>query len=156
MATIPGSSIAVLDGSVVSVALPSIERDLGGGLASRQWISGAYLLTLGSLILLDDLAADGIPVLIAPDAANRKGDLPAGKADATRGCDTCSRPISAAAYTAAARWLIDAVFEQTKHNRGMRQFRRRGRSAVRSELLLIAATHNLVKLHKQQLTLAAA
>ena len=95
----------------MSVALPSIERDLGGGLASRQWISGAYLLTLGSLILLDDLAADGIPVLIAPDAANRKGDLPAGKADATRGCDTCSRPISAAAYTAAARWLIDAVFE---------------------------------------------
>src|SRR6476646_8461441 len=52
VATILGSSIAILDGSVVSVALPSIERSLGGGLAGQQWVSNAYLLTLGSLILL--------------------------------------------------------------------------------------------------------
>src|ERR1700755_409784 len=52
IATILGSSIAILDGSVVSVALPSIERSLGGGLAGQQWVTNAYLLTLGSLILL--------------------------------------------------------------------------------------------------------
>ncbi|MDX6410093.1 MAG: hypothetical protein QOE13_3164, partial [Gaiellaceae bacterium] len=52
VATILGSSIALLDVSVVSVALPSIQRSLGGGLAGEQWVSNAYLLTLGSLILL--------------------------------------------------------------------------------------------------------
>ena len=52
IATILGSSIAILDSSVVSVALPSIQRSLGGGLAGQQWVSNAYLLTLGSLILL--------------------------------------------------------------------------------------------------------
>src|SRR4051794_11163811 len=52
IATILGSSIALLDASVVSVALPSIQRSLGGGLAGEQWITNAYLLTLGSFILL--------------------------------------------------------------------------------------------------------
>src|SRR4051812_26427339 len=52
IATILGSSIVLLDGSVVSVALPSIQRSLGGGLAGQQGVSNAYLLTLGSLILL--------------------------------------------------------------------------------------------------------
>ena len=45
VATILGSSIAILD--TVSVALPSIQRSLGGGLAGQQWVSNAYLLTLG-------------------------------------------------------------------------------------------------------------
>ena len=58
MATILGSSIAVLDSSVVNVALPSIERDLGGGLAGQQWVVNAYLLTLGSLILLGGSLGD--------------------------------------------------------------------------------------------------
>jgi EmrB/QacA subfamily drug resistance transporter len=58
VATILGSSIAILDTSVVSVALPSIQRDLGGGLAGQQWVSNAYLLTLGSLILLGGSLGD--------------------------------------------------------------------------------------------------
>jgi EmrB/QacA subfamily drug resistance transporter len=58
VATILGSSIAILDGSVVSVALPSIERSLGGGLAGQQWVSNAYLLTLGSFILLGGSLGD--------------------------------------------------------------------------------------------------
>ena len=58
IATILGSSIAILDSSVVSVALPSIERSLGGGLAGQQWVSNAYLLTLGSLILLGGSLGD--------------------------------------------------------------------------------------------------
>jgi hypothetical protein len=44
VATILGSSIAILDSSVVSVALPSIQRGRGGGLAGRQWVSNAYLI----------------------------------------------------------------------------------------------------------------
>jgi EmrB/QacA subfamily drug resistance transporter len=58
IATILGSSIAILDSSVVSVALPSIQRDLGGGLAGQQWVSNAYLLMLGSLILLGGSLGD--------------------------------------------------------------------------------------------------
>ena len=58
VATILGSSIAILDGSVVRVALPSIQRSLGGGLAGQQWVSNAYLLTLGSLILLGGSLGD--------------------------------------------------------------------------------------------------
>ena len=34
-----------VDGSVVNVALPAIQRDLGGGLALQQWVVDAYLLT---------------------------------------------------------------------------------------------------------------
>ena len=51
VAAILGSGIATIDGSIVNVALPAIEADLGGGLSAQQWVSNAYLLTLGSLIL---------------------------------------------------------------------------------------------------------
>ncbi len=57
-ACILGSSIALLDGTVVNVALPTIQRGLGGGLAGQQWISNAYLLTLGSLILVGGSLGD--------------------------------------------------------------------------------------------------
>jgi EmrB/QacA subfamily drug resistance transporter len=58
IACIMGSGIALLDGTIVNVALPSIQRDLGGGLAGQQWISNAYLLTLGSLILVGGSLGD--------------------------------------------------------------------------------------------------
>jgi EmrB/QacA subfamily drug resistance transporter len=50
--SILASFVAFLDSSVVTVALPAIVRNLGGGLEVQQWIVDAYLLTLGSLILL--------------------------------------------------------------------------------------------------------
>ncbi|AWB95526.1 MFS transporter [Agromyces badenianii] len=52
------SFIAFLDGAVINVALPSIEAELGGGLALQQWAVDAYLLTLGSLILLAGSLSD--------------------------------------------------------------------------------------------------
>jgi EmrB/QacA subfamily drug resistance transporter len=58
VASILGSSMAFVDGSVVNVALKAIERDLGGGLASQQWVVDAYLLTLGSLILVGGSLGD--------------------------------------------------------------------------------------------------
>ena len=58
IATILGSSIVFIDATVVNVALPSIQRDLGGGLAAQQWIVDAYLLTLGSLILVGGSLGD--------------------------------------------------------------------------------------------------
>jgi EmrB/QacA subfamily drug resistance transporter len=43
---------------VVNVALPAIKQDLGGGLALQQWLVDAYLLTLGSLILVGGSLSD--------------------------------------------------------------------------------------------------
>jgi hypothetical protein len=50
--------------------------------------------------------------------------------------------------------MIEPVFAQTKFNRGLDRFRRRGRGAVRAEWRLITATHNLLKLHRHALTTA--
>jgi EmrB/QacA subfamily drug resistance transporter len=47
-----------LDSTVVNVALPAIRRDLGGGLVLQEWVVDAYLLTLGSLILVGGSLAD--------------------------------------------------------------------------------------------------
>src|SRR2546423_13003247 len=58
IASILGSSMAFVDGSVVNVALPSIQGDLGGGLATQQWVVDAYLLTLGALILVGGSLGD--------------------------------------------------------------------------------------------------
>jgi EmrB/QacA subfamily drug resistance transporter len=58
VAAILGSSIVFVDGTVVNVALPTIQRDLGGGLAAQQWVVDAYLLTLGSLILVGGSLGD--------------------------------------------------------------------------------------------------
>jgi EmrB/QacA subfamily drug resistance transporter len=58
LAAILGTFVAGLDATVVNVALPAIERDLGGGLAGQQWVSNAYLLTLGSLILVGGSLGD--------------------------------------------------------------------------------------------------
>ena len=58
LAAILGSFVAGLDATAVNVALPAIESDLGGGLAGQQWVSNAYLLTLGSLILVGGSLGD--------------------------------------------------------------------------------------------------
>ncbi len=55
---IVASFIAILDGFVVNLALPAIGRELGGGLAIQQWVVDAYLLSLGSLILVAGSLSD--------------------------------------------------------------------------------------------------
>jgi EmrB/QacA subfamily drug resistance transporter len=58
LAAILGSGVATIDSTIVNVALPAIERDLGGGLAAQQWVSNGYLLTLGSLLLIGGSLGD--------------------------------------------------------------------------------------------------
>ena len=58
VATILGSSMAFIDGSVVNVALPSIQRELAAGIASMQWVVNAYLLFLGALVLVGGALGD--------------------------------------------------------------------------------------------------
>lgn len=57
-AAVLGSSLTFIDGSALGVALPSIQRDLGSGPAAAQWVSNAYLLMLGALVLVGGAAGD--------------------------------------------------------------------------------------------------
>jgi EmrB/QacA subfamily drug resistance transporter len=58
VAAILGTTVVTVDSTVVNVALPAIEGDLGGGLAGQQWTSNAYLLTLSSLLLVGGSLGD--------------------------------------------------------------------------------------------------
>ena len=51
-ATILGSSLVFIDGSVVSLALPVIQREMGATALQMQWVIEAYTLVLGALMLL--------------------------------------------------------------------------------------------------------
>jgi EmrB/QacA subfamily drug resistance transporter len=57
-ATILGSSMAFIDGSVVNVALPAIQADLKMSLRAAQWVVNAYVLMLGALIMVGGSAGD--------------------------------------------------------------------------------------------------
>ncbi|WP_329274721.1 MFS transporter [Streptomyces sp. NBC_01451] len=58
LTTVLGSSMALLDSTVVNVALPRIGRDLDADLAALQWTVNAYMLTLAGLILLGGSLGD--------------------------------------------------------------------------------------------------
>ncbi|MFJ9005250.1 MFS transporter [Streptomyces canus] len=58
LTTVLGSSMALLDSTVVNVALPAIGRDLDADLAALQWTVNAYMLTLAGLILLGGSLGD--------------------------------------------------------------------------------------------------
>ncbi len=58
LATILGSGLASLDATVVNIALPTIGRELHGGLAMMQWISTGYTLTLSAFLLIGGSLGD--------------------------------------------------------------------------------------------------
>jgi transposase len=105
---------------------------------------------------IDSLAADGIAALIPPDAGKRKGARPGwqgGRYEFMR--RVLATEPGARLYRKRSQ-TVEPMFGHTKHNRGMRRFHRRGRSAVRTEWRLITATHNLIKLHNHTVAAATA
>jgi EmrB/QacA subfamily drug resistance transporter len=58
VATILGSSMAFIDGTVVNVALPAIQQSLGASLVDLQWVVESYTLTLSALLLLGGALGD--------------------------------------------------------------------------------------------------
>jgi hypothetical protein len=95
---------------------------------------------------IEQLFADGFQVLVPPDSMVREEPRPGwegGLYDFMR--RVLKTDLGRELYI-KRRHTIEPVFGHTKHNRGMGRFRRRGRTAVRSEWRLIAATHNLLKL----------
>src|SRR6266568_4202198 len=57
-ATILASSMAFIDGTVVNVALPALQRELNASLGDVQWVIEAYALFLAALLLVGGAAGD--------------------------------------------------------------------------------------------------
>jgi hypothetical protein len=94
------------------------------------------------------IADRGIEVLIPPDAGKRKGARPGWDGGLyTRMRELLSTDRGGELY-AKRQGMIEPIFADTKFNRRIDRFQRRGRSACRSEWRLITATHNLLKLHR--------
>ena len=105
---------------------------------------------------IETIVSDGIRVLVAPDSGLRRGPRPGwtgGLYDFMR--RVLATPEGRALYR-RRQATIEPVFGQVKFNRRMGRFQRRGRAACRSEWRLIAATHNLLKLHRHQIAAAPA
>jgi EmrB/QacA subfamily drug resistance transporter len=58
VSAILASSLGFIDGTVVSIAMPAIRSDLSATLTEVQWVSGAYLLMLSSLLMAGGALAD--------------------------------------------------------------------------------------------------
>jgi MFS family permease len=57
-ATILGSSMAFIDGSVVSIALPALQATMGATISDVQWVVEAYTLFLAALMLTGGALGD--------------------------------------------------------------------------------------------------
>src|SRR5436190_4028193 len=58
LATILGSSLAFIDGTVVNVALPALQRGLSASVADVQWVVEAYALPFSALLLVGGAMGD--------------------------------------------------------------------------------------------------
>src|SRR6266508_728240 len=58
LATVLGSGVVMLDGTVVGIALPAIGRDFHADMAVLQWVVTAYTLTLAGFLLLGGALGD--------------------------------------------------------------------------------------------------
>jgi len=105
---------------------------------------------------MENVVSGGIQVLIPPDSGLRKDTRPGWN----RGLYAFMRRVLETDHGQAIYQrrmaTVEPVFGQVKFNRGFDRFQRRGRSAVRSEWRLGAATHNLLKLHNHQIAATGA
>jgi transposase len=105
---------------------------------------------------MDNLAGRGLTVLIPPDAGKRRGARPGWDGGRYAFMRRVLETDLGKRLYGRRQVTIEPVFANTKFNRRIDRFLRRGRSACRSEWRLITATHNLLKLHRSQNALATA
>ena len=94
----------------------------------------------------------GIEVLVPPDGTMRDGIRPGwehGFFDVMRRKLATDRGRD---LYAKRKITVEPVYGQIKHNRHIDRFMRRGRAAAQSEWRLVAATHNMLKLHSHWIT----
>jgi hypothetical protein len=103
---------------------------------------------------MDELTGRGIVVLVPPDGAGRRGARPGWNSERYAFMRRVLDGEIAGELYRQRQVMIEPIFADTKLNRGIDRFLRRGRSAARSEWRLITATGNLLKLHRHQLRLA--
>jgi hypothetical protein len=105
---------------------------------------------------MEHVVDSGIQVLVPPDSGLRKGTRPGWD----KGLYAFMRRVLETDHGEALyrkrQGTVEPVFGQIKFNRRIDRFQRRGRSAVRSEWRLAAATHNLLKLHSHRIIAAGA
>jgi transposase len=95
---------------------------------------------------IEQIVSRGTKVLIPPDAGKRKGTRPGWDGGFYAFMRRVLDSDDGGALYAKRQGMVEPVFADTKFNRRVDRFRRRGRSACRSEWRLTCATHNLLKL----------
>ncbi len=105
---------------------------------------------------MDSIVSRGIQVLIPPDAGKRKGARPGWDGGLYAFMRRVLDTEHGGGLYRKRQGMIEPVFADTKFNRRIDRFQRRGRSAARSEWRMITATGNLLKLHRHHLALATA
>ena len=107
-------------------------------------------------VQMEKIVSRGIQVLVPPDAGKRKGTRPGWNGGAYAHMRRVLQTELGRALYRKRQAMIEPVFGQVKFNRRIDRFQRRGRAAARSEWRLVAATHNLLKLHSHQIAAAGA
>ena len=105
---------------------------------------------------MEEIVDRGIQVLIPPDAGARKGARPGWDGGPYAFMRRVLGTERGAELYRKRKAMIEPVFADTKFNRRIDRFLRRGRSAVRSEWRLINSSHNLLKLQRHAMEPAAA
>jgi transposase len=121
------------------------EGRIGTVLADGGYWNNPHIVALG---------AEGMQVIVPTRSAARtkaRKLSPKQGPEAERIDRLLETPEGKALYT-RRQHMIETVFPNTKFNRGIRRFHRRGLAACQAEWRLIAATHNLLKLHRATLT----
>jgi len=145
-----------LDSAQLDPMISAAERELAkAGVTERPEV---VLADAGywSNAHIDHLRERGISPIVAPDAHSREGPRktrPGGPYDFMRRVLGTARGRELYSHR---QGMVEPVFADIKQNRRAGRFKRRGRAAVRSEWRLIAATHNLLKLHRHKLATATA
>jgi hypothetical protein len=96
---------------------------------------------------IQTITEKGVEVLVPPDGAMREGKRPGWEDGPYQEMRDKLTSEDGRKLYAKRKITIEPVYGQIKYNRGITEFMRRGRSAVQSEWRLVAATHNLLKLH---------
>jgi Transposase DDE domain len=105
---------------------------------------------------IEQLTGRGTVVLIPPDAGKRKGARPGWNGGVYAFMRRVLATDRGGELYRKRNSMIEPVFANTKFNRRIDRFQRRGRAAARSEWRLTLATHNLLKLHTHTLAASGA
>jgi hypothetical protein len=107
-------------------------------------------------VQMEAIVSRGMQVLVPPDSRNRTGARPGWTGDMYAWMRQVLANEPGRGLYRKRPAMIEPVFADEKHNRGLVRFHRRGRTAVRSEWRMINATHNILKLHRQRIAPATA